>query len=205
MSGYGWTTVQIFIFVLLIFLLPQHPFTLLLNFPLGKPLGLGDADSSHDFKVRVFDLGLSHCLCLSSGTGSSAGGTLSSAGMKGLGIPGPEESADLYLHLPLCHTSTRQKAHKRGSMEDACSLRADPRPSSCMFLSSHQETDTEHARGGPSSHRWALPATSELNGTKLKWVDPNRRVRSCTCLSFVLKQCSIDFRAGRECTWLIFW
>lgn len=130
---------------------------------------------------------------------------LSNPGKKGLGVQGPGESAHLWLRLPLYYTSRRNKAHERGR---AWRLRV-PRdqipdlPHAC-FLSPSQETGTEHARDEPASRCRALPATSKLNGTQLKWVDPKRKVRSSACLPFVLKQRSTDLRA-RECTWLIFW
>lgn len=62
-----------------------------------------------------------------------------------------------------------------------------------------------HACDELANCSYALPATSELNGTQLRWADMKRKVRSSTCLSFLLKQCSKDLRrAGRECTWLTF-
>ena len=76
-------------------MLPQHPFTLLINFPLENPLDLGDADSSHDFKVTVPDPGLSHCIFHSQELDPVWAVLLSNPVKKGPGIQEPCESASL--------------------------------------------------------------------------------------------------------------
>lgn len=120
---------------------------------------------------------------------------LSNPGKKGPGIQGPGECAS-----PVAISSAMLQGKIKHMKEGAWRLCApwgwnlDP-----------PQTSREHARNELANCSYAFPAPSELNGTKLKWADPKRKVRSSTCLSFLLKQRSTDVRrAGRECTWLTF-
>lgn len=113
-----------------------------LNFPLGNPWSLGDADSTHDFKVRVLDPGLSHSISLISGIRLSVGSTTLKLQEEGQGIQG-QEKAPTCTHVPFHAVSRRNNTHERGNMEAVCSLRLGTRSYSYEIFTPNPVTGTE--------------------------------------------------------------
>lgn len=87
-------------FFINIFCPPTPTSILLLNFPLENPWGLGDADSTHEFKVRVLDQGVSDAFPCPQGLDIVWAPPPSNPRKNGQEIHGPGESDDLETTSP---------------------------------------------------------------------------------------------------------